>query len=440
MKHRRHLAALALSLAGCSAFAAPAWITLSDDALKILQRMSPQAQVLASTEVSVTVPEAARSSALRTRAETVHAVEVDDLWLEMLSLMAHRELQRCGGYVFHASEAEARAALHRLQAGQEPQAVGPVPDYAIVQFKRVIDNIGQLQASNILSTIDSLAAYQNRRHDSSHGALASAWLFNSWAALKPASRTDVTVTQVSHTNTPQKSVSFEITGSGRPDEVVVVGGHLDSIASGAIETVRAPGADDNASGIAGITEIIRVLMETKYRPKRTLRFIGYAAEEVGLRGSAQVAQSYVSSAQGVVGVLQLDMTAFKSPLDSLDIWLYTDYTNAAQNQFLANLAATYLPQVSVGYSACGYGCSDHASWHNRGFRASFPHEASNANYNKAIHTINDTTATFGNTASHALKFTQLALAYAVELAGRGVLIGYPPPPPPTPDLAARKAR
>ena len=47
---------------------------------------------------------------------------------------------------------------------------------------------------------------------------------------------------------------------------------------------------------------------------------------------------------------------------------------------------------------------------------SFPFEASNATYNRLIHTANDTTATFGNQANHALKFTRLALAWMVELA------------------------
>jgi bacterial leucyl aminopeptidase len=415
---RAAAAAFVTTLACAGAAAAPAWITLGDDALKILHRMAPQAQVLASTQVAVSVPMAARSTELRTRLDTVHAVQVDDLWLEMLSLLAHAELQRCGGFAYHASEAEARATVHRL--GAAPTAVGPVPDYTIVAQRAVNAAILQMQASNILATIDSLAAFQNRRHDSSHGALASAWLMNHWQSLAPVWRADITVSQVSHTNTPQKSVSFEIAGTGAGNEVVVIGGHLDSIASGPIETVRAPGADDNASGIASITEIIRVLMATNYRPKRTLRFIGYAAEEVGLRGSAQIAQSYLSSSQGVVGVLQLDMTAFRSPNDNRDIWLYTDFTNAEQNQYLANLAAIYLPWVTVGYSACGYACSDHASWHNRGFRASFPHEASNDWYNRAIHTPNDTVATFGGNANHALRFAQLALAYTMELGGRGL--------------------
>ena len=48
----------------------------------------------------------------------------------------------------------------------------------------------------------------------------------------------------------------------------------------------------------------------------------------------------------------------------------------AQNQFVANLVGAYLPSYSIGYDACGYGCSDHASWTNQGYIASFPFEAS----------------------------------------------------------------
>lgn len=409
-----HLIAAAAATVLChSALAAPAWITLGADALQVLQRMTPQVQVLGTAQARVDVPVSRRDSAVRQQAETVHAVEVDDNWLEILSVMVHGELQRCGGYLFHDSKEAALAALKRLE---NPLAVGAQPSYAIDNAALIAPMLPQLQASNLLGTIEGMAAFQNRRYNSSHGVNASNWLLAQWQALDPGTRRDVRVTQVTHTGFNQKSVSFEIKGTGNAAEVVILGGHMDSIAGSAIETSRAPGADDNASGIAGLTEIIRVLMASNYQPKRTLRFIGYAAEEVGLRGSQQIAADYANRRESVVGVLQLDMTAFKSTLDSKDIWIYTDYTNAAQNQFLADLTAFYLPSLTVGYSACGYGCSDHAAWHALGFAASFPHEASNANYNLAIHTPNDTTATFGNQAVHALKFTQLALTYAVELA------------------------
>jgi leucyl aminopeptidase len=409
-------AALAASLliAPLAAHAAPAWITLSADALAVLQRMSPQVQVLGQADVAVARPVAPRRAALRTASETVVAVEIDDQWLDMLSLMVHRELQRCGGYVFHPSRAAALAALHRLSTQPvEPEAVGPAPSYLLDNGAQVAPLMAQLQSSQLIATVDSLAAFQNRRYNSTHGVAAAAWLAAHWRSMIPATRRDVRVVEVSHAGWPQKSVMLEMLGSTKPGETVVLGGHLDSIAPGSIEGSRAPGADDNASGIAAMTEVIRVMLAGNYRPSRTLRFIGYAAEEVGLRGSAEIATDFLGRPDQVMGVLQLDMTAFQG--DSTDIWLYTDYTNAAQNAFLASLVVKYLPGFTVGYSACGYACSDHASWHNRGFRASFPHEASNANYNALIHTLNDTTAVFGNDPQHMLKFTRLALAYAVEL-------------------------
>ena len=154
-----------------------------------------------------------------------------------------------------------------------------------------------------------------------------------------------------------------------------------------------------------------------YRPKRTIEFMAYAAEEIGLRGSADIARDYAAEGRDVVGVLQLDMTNYMGSAN--DIYLFTDYTNAAQNGFLANLASSYLPELTVGQSECGYACSDHASWTSNGYAASFPFEAQFGEDNPYIHTAQDTLDKSGNTAAHALKFSRLALTYAVELGSDG---------------------
>ena len=397
--------------APCSlATAAPTWITVGDEALAVLRTVVPSAAPMSSAQVPVTVPENRGSRTLVQRREGVHAVEVDDEALPWLSLAVHARLHRCGGFVRHESMAEALAVLHRLQS--PVQASTLAPSYAIDDTAQVTPLLPQMQASHILSTIQSLSDFQNRMYNSSHGVAASNWLFNTWKQMA-AGRRDVRVTQVTHNGWPQKSVSMVIRGSGNATETVVLGGHLDSIAPGSPETLRAPGADDDASGVASLTEVIRVLLANGYKPKRNIEFIAYAAEEVGLLGSGQIAARYARQAKPVVGVLQLDMTAYQG--DPTDLWIFTDYTNAAQNQFVASLAAAYLPQLTVGYDRCGYGCSDHASWTGKGFAASFPFEASFAHDNKAIHTTNDVLATFGSQADHALKFARLALSYAVEL-------------------------
>lgn len=412
MKHLMRRLALAAAFAATTtaASAGPAWITIGDDAMSILRRMAPEAQVLSSRDVTVRVPRERGSAALAEARDRVHAVQVDEHALLFLSVQVHAELRRCGGFVRHDSMAEALAVLHRLRGDTSPELA---PSYALDDGAAVTPLLPQLQASHILSTIEGLASFQNRMYTSSSGVAASDWLAARWRELA-AGRSDVTVSQVRHSGWPQKSVKLVIRGSGpNAAETVVLGGHLDSIASGPPDTVRAPGADDDASGVASLTEVMRVLLASGWKPQRTIEFIAYAAEEVGLRGSQQIATQYRRQAKPVVGVLQLDMTAYQG--DVTDLWIYTDYTNAAQNQFVAALAAGYLPQLTVGYDRCGYGCSDHASWTGRGFAASFPFESSFSKYNRAIHTANDTTATFGNQANHALKFAQLALAYAVEL-------------------------
>jgi bacterial leucyl aminopeptidase len=430
-------AAVALLLAsGSGALAAPTWITLGERAMGVMQDVVPAARALAVVAVPVQVPDKtqAKGSSLRLlqSKEAVHAVEIDEEALPALSEAIHERLHRCGGFVQHNSMAEALAVLNRLpmstsaSGSASGSALGGLtqalaPSYAIDNADQVNAFLPQLQASNLLGTIGQLSNFQNRRHTSSHGVAASNWLFNTWSQINPGTRRDVKVRQINHTGWAQKSVEFEIIGTGNSGETIIIGAHLDSTASGTPETVRAPGADDDASGVAGLTEVIRVLMANNYYPRRNIRFIAYAAEEAGLLGSRDIAINQALRRDKVVGVLQLDMTAFKG--SATDLWIYTDYTNAAQNQFLADLAAAYLPSLTVGYDACGYGCSDHASWHNRGFVASFPFEASDTQYNFQIHTANDTIATFGSQAEHALKFTKLALAYTVELASDGA----PPP-------------
>lgn len=405
-------AVAALSFAAASARAAPSWITVGEKAHALLAQVAPQARTLGSQQLKSVALEQRGSRRLVPSSETVYALEVDDAALPALSEAVHDELRKCGGFIRHDSAAEALATLQKLLTLQNTPPTNVAPSYVINDQAAVNALLPQLQASNILSTIQTLSDFQNRRHTSSHGTAASNWLFNAWTQLAPGRR-NVRVTQIAHTGFSQKSVMLEIQGTSNSREVVVLGGHLDSTASGNPETVRAPGADDDASGVASLTEVIRVLIANNYQPKRTLRFYAYAGEEAGLLGSKQIVASMPRQRTQVVGVLQLDMTAYQGT--ATDLWIFTDYTNAAQNQFLGNLASTYLPQYTVGFDACGYGCSDHASWYLGGFAASFPFESSNTQDNPRIHTAGDTIANFGGSANHALKFSRLALTFMVEL-------------------------
>ncbi|MBB5203126.1 leucyl aminopeptidase [Inhella inkyongensis] len=409
----------------CGALAGPAaqagekvWISVGDAALQILQRQG------AVTETRSSVQAAAR---LKTGGERIHLVQVDEGQLTALSEAVHHELKRCGGYMFHSSQAEGLALLQRqADSGLRQRlavATATRPSYVIDQQTAVNPLLGQMQSSHIGQTIVDLSGFTNRYYQTTAGVQASDWLKQRWTTLA-AGRSDITVEQYTHAGWKQKSVIATIQGTDNAAEVVVLGGHLDStLSSGVSETSRAPGADDDASGVASVTEVLRVLAASGYKPRRTLKFMAYAAEEVGLRGSAEIAKAHATAGINVVGVMQLDMTNYKGSAN--DIYIYTDYTDSTQNGFVTNLITSYLPTLKVGTDRCGYGCSDHASWTAQGYVASFPFEATFSGSNPHIHTANDTFANSGNQAEHALKFAKLALAYAVELGSDGP--GVPPP-------------
>ena len=326
-------------------------------------------------------------------------VEISDDELEPLSERMHRDYDRCGGFMVHDSLEDARAGI-------KPEVL---IDYTLDRAATVRSALAGIDPAKLLGTITELSAMPNRYYQSTTGAAASAWLRDRWRSF--TTRRDVKVELVDH-GWAQKSVVMTIPGETRPDQVVVIGGHLDSIGPGGAKST-APGADDDASGVATLTEVARVLLAQDYRPDRTLVFVAYAAEEVGLRGSQQIAKAM---APRTVGALQLDMTNFKG--SDKDIWLMKDFTSPAQNLFVEQLIDTYVG-ATWGLDACGYACSDHASWYRQGVPASMPFESRMAQNNKAIHTRNDTLERSDNNVEHAVKFARLGTAYAIELAKGG---------------------
>ncbi|MES2076120.1 MAG: M20/M25/M40 family metallo-hydrolase [Pseudomonadota bacterium] len=392
------------------------WITVGDAAYRQLQKLAPQALA---RESRATLTQAAPGQ--RAGAERVHLVEVDERQMLGLSAAVHKELHRCGGFMYHPSEA---AGLSALSPPLKTSLLAtPRPSYVIDQQSVVNPMLSQMQASNIGQTIVDLSAFANRYYTTNNGVNASDWLKQRWSSMA-AGRSDITVSQFSHSSYPQKSVILTIAGSDNGGEVVVLGGHLDSInQAGTGETTRAPGADDDASGVASLTEVLRVMVAAGYHPRRTIKLIGYAAEEVGLRGSQDIALNHKNNNVKVVGVMQLDMTNYKG--SPYDIYMYTDYTDSAQNDFVVKLIGAYLPTLKIGYDQCGYACSDHASWTAQGYWSSMPFETTLGQDNPYIHSANDTYANSGNQADNALKFARMALAYAVELGSDGA--GATPP-------------
>jgi leucyl aminopeptidase len=280
--------------------------------------------------------------------------------------------------------------------------------------KTVETHLSELSSQNLIASIGKLSAYHDRYFSNASGVEAAQWIRGSFEALS-GNRTDVKIELFSH-KFKQPSVVVTLAGSGpRADETIVLGAHEDSIHMGSVFPQPgglAPGADDDASGIATLLETFRVLMASSYRPDRTLVFIAYAGEERGLLGSQDIAASFQKNGRRVMGVMQLDMTMY--PGQSRKMTFMTDNVSSALTKFSEMLVDRYV-KMPWKEDRCGYACSDHASWDKLGYPAVMPFEAGMKDYNPRIHGSQDT---WNETleVEFGMHFAQLATAFVIELS------------------------
>lgn len=172
-------------------------------------------------------------------------------------------------------------------------------------------------------------------------------------------------------------------------EIVIVSAHLDSTAKETEgydpESDPAPGADDDASGIAGVLAIAEIIerLKTLKAPERTIKFLLFNAEEHGLVGSQAYARMQSAKNAPIIAVLQMDMIGYnvKEPRN----WeIHAGYSPSKVVQQRSLELAEYIRDVSetvskdlklpqIYTSSNGLdpaeGRSDHAPFHERGYTA-----------------------------------------------------------------------
>lgn len=105
------------------------------------------------------------------------------------------------------------------------------------------------------------------------------------------------------------NVIGKITGTKRPDEVIIYSSHWDHLGIGKPDETADSiynGAFDNASGTAGLIELARAFKSLKTQPERTIIFLSVTSEEQGLWGSAYYAQNPVYPASKTVSNINID--------------------------------------------------------------------------------------------------------------------------------------
>ena len=234
----------------------------------------------------------------------ISVLKIDEDALPWLSLLMHKNFNRCAGFMLHDDETDANNLLNSVEDKFYAKN-NFFTAYKIDQDSLVAPMIEQLKAENILATIIQLSAFQNRYYKGEFGKKSAASIKDMWTNLVK-NRSDASVEYFPHARWDQPSIIMTI--KGQSNETIVLGGHQDSINLYGGASSRAPGSDDNASGIATITEVVRVLVDNSYQPQKTLKFMAYAAEEEGLLGSKEIAADFKNRYENVIGVMQLDMT------------------------------------------------------------------------------------------------------------------------------------
>lgn len=102
---------------------------------------------------------------------------------------------------------------------------------------------------------------------------------------------------------PSASVIGEIRGTEKPDDIIVVGGHLDSWDLG-------QGAHDDGAGITQALDVLRIFKKLNLKPKRTIRFVAFQNEENGFAGASTYAQHVKGLKERAYGAIESDSGGF----------------------------------------------------------------------------------------------------------------------------------
>lgn len=335
---------------------------------------------------------------------------------ERIQERAH-QVGKCGGFEDLSQEVflqgqgfkSTLSSLAKLKELNDQYLNAPFRLLAVEKNGKIEQALQEVKEDNLRSYVQWLSSFPTRngrdtnanRHVSEMKMRLESMLANSVIPYE--------VKEISHNSTNQKSLQVRLLGKDRPNEIVVLGGHLDSISQ---SRGPAPGADDNASGSANLIEALRILM-SQPQPQRTIDIFWYAGEENGLLGSAEIAKQYKAEKKDVIAVLQLDMTLFPGS-GELVIGNMTDFTSAWLREYFKSINGLYL-NARIVDDKCGYGCSDHASWHRQGYPTLMPFESTFRGSNQNIHSSRDVISPELNF-RHSAVYTKIAIVMGMDLA------------------------
>ncbi len=346
------------------------------------------------------------------------------------------------------------AVLCSLAARGEVNSLNPA-------VEKIVDSVSEKRITDILKKLES---FQNRnifsdQDNPTHGiGAARKWIFEQFQSYSPRLQVRYDVHHIKKNNArivrdvDIYNVVAVLPGKVHPERQFLVSGHYDSVIfppppEGSdndeprkmdpnLSEPLAPGVTDDASGVAAVMELARIMSE--YEFANTIVFVAFAAEEEGLVGSRAYAREAERSGQIIDGVLNNDIIgsdiAGNGRKNNGTVWCFSDEPADSASRELARyiraVSGRYVPSMRVDlvfrrdrFQRGG----DHTSFHAAGFAAvRFTSPAENfENQHSVTDTFANTSPSYVTSVArvNAAALASLALAPKAPVVTRDVTKG-----------------
>ena len=274
--------------------------------------------------------------------------------------------------------------------------------------------LNQVNQDSLEATVQHLQDYGHRLWNSDNAFAASDWIASRMEALglEVEQQPFYASTWLGGDDAAPNVIGIQ-RGTLYPDVYVVCGSHFDSFSWDAYSGGVAPGADDNATGVASVLESARIM--TQYEFEYSIIYCAYGCEEMGLYGSEAYASRCQEQGMDIIGYFNNDMNGYLNPGDPIHIDCI--YPNAVEpiGTYYMNIGSVYYPELPIRHVNFNEGDSDHTSFNNHGYMGIYPFE-DYQNYSPYIHTVNDLIGTSVNSFEMSQQYCQMNIACLAEIA------------------------
>lgn len=256
------------------------------------------------------------------------------------------------------------ASTPTVLAAEDPDADGAIAMLAIpIEFDPLVDlMVAEVEQEEYVATWQALDDYGTRYTFTDQNEAASQWIHDLFASYG--------LEAVFHTyeqSGQRRNVIGVLPGLIEPERILYMTGHFDSNSDNPYSD--APGADDNASGVAAILQAARIM--SQYRFHYTIKFAGFNGEEQSMVGSSAYVADIAEQEEDVVGCFNIDMIAHTADeLPIPDLIIYTDSASVSLALMLEDAVNRYVGgEVEPVVIEERMTRSDHYSFWHHGYKA-----------------------------------------------------------------------